>query len=140
MEVPLITHNKILVFLSIFTDKSIFKDNCNSQCASYLIALIGLDDGTAIAQINALLANLIVSDIKEKVYLSQYGNQKGTSIQHCLINMTQQILTDTEGKKVTAVLATMLDWKDAFPMQCLKLGFLFYFRIWSKKLNDTRAH
>ena len=51
--------------------------------------------------------------------------------------MTQQILTDTEGKKVTAVLATMLEWKDDFPTQCLKLGFLLYLRIWNMEWSSS---
>ena len=39
-----------------------------------------------------------------------------------MINMIHKILTDTDTSEVTAVLATFVDWKDAFPNQCPKLG------------------
>ena len=56
--------------------------------------------------------------------MAPYGNQKGISIQHYLINMIDKILTDANSKstEITAVLATLIDWKDALPTQCQKLG------------------
>ena len=38
--------------------------------------------------------------------------------------MIDKILTDTNSKitEITAVLATLIDWKDAFPTRCPKLG------------------
>ena len=36
--------------------------------------------------------------------------------------MIDKILSDTETTEVTAVLATFVDWKDAFPNQCQTLG------------------
>ena len=68
-----------------------------------------------------LLSELIISDMKQKMDPSQYGNQFGLSIQHYLIDMINKILKDTD-RGVTAVLATFVDWKDAFPNQCHKLG------------------
>ena len=53
---------------------------------------------------------------------SQYGNQRGISIQHYLINMINKVLSNLDTKEVTAVLATFIDWKDAFPNQCPKHG------------------
>ena len=71
-----------------------------------------------------LIAELIISDIKYHLDESQYGNQKGISINHYLINMIQKILTNAHSKstEVTVVLAILIDWKDAFPNQCSKLG------------------
>ena len=71
-----------------------------------------------------LIAELIISDMKDNLDVSQYGNQKGISINHYLINMINQILTNANSKstEVTAVLATLVDWKDAFPNKCSKLG------------------
>ena len=43
------------------------------------------------------------------------------SAPHYLMNMINKILKDTD-RGVTAVLATFVDWKDAFPNQCPKLG------------------
>ena len=69
-----------------------------------------------------LISEIIISDMKESMDPSQYGNEYGLSIQHYLINMIDKILSDTDSKGVTAVLATFVDWKDAFPNQCPELG------------------
>ena len=71
-----------------------------------------------------LISDLLIQDMKKHMDISQYGNQKGISIQHYLINMINKILTDTQTKstEITAVIATLIDWKDAFPTQCPKLG------------------
>ena len=69
-----------------------------------------------------LIAELIISDIKEKTDPSQYGNQHGRSIQHYLINMIHQILSETDKKGSRAVLATFVDWENACPNQCPTLG------------------
>ena len=56
---------------------------------------------------------------------TQYANQKGLSLQHYLIKMINQILSDTDSNsqgEINAVLATLYDWKEAFPRQCPKLG------------------
>ena len=56
---------------------------------------------------------------------SQYTNQKGLSLQHYLIKMIDKILSDTDNRskgEVNAVIATLVDWKEAFPRQCPKLG------------------
>ena len=60
--------------------------------------------------------------METKMDPSQYGNEYGMSIQHYLINMIHKILSDIDVKGVTAVLATFVDWKDAFPNQCPTLG------------------
>ena len=69
-----------------------------------------------------LISEIIISDMKESMDPSQYGNEYGLSIQHYLINMIDKILSDTDAKGVTAILATFVDWKDAFPNQCPELG------------------
>ena len=63
--------------------------------------------------------------MREKLDPSQFANQKGLSIQHYLIKMLDRILKalDNNSKgESCAVLATMVDWKQAFPRQCPKLG------------------
>ena len=67
----------------------------------------------------------MISDMKKKNDPSQYGNEKGTSINHYLIKMIHKILTalDKNTKRETfAVVANMIDWNLAFPRQCPKLG------------------
>ena len=63
--------------------------------------------------------------MEDKMDPSQYGNQKGLSIQHYLIRMIHRILgsLDNNSKGDTfAVIANLIDWNNAFPRQCPKLG------------------
>ena len=72
-----------------------------------------------------LIAKLIISDMKRKLDPSQYANQPGLSIQHYLVKFINRILEslDKSSKKEScAILATLVDWKQAFPRQCPKLG------------------
>ena len=72
-----------------------------------------------------IISELMISDMENFIDPSQYANQKGISLQHYLIKMINQILSDTDRNsrgEVTAVLATLIDWSEAFPRQCPKLG------------------
>ena len=72
-----------------------------------------------------LIAQLMISDMEDKMDPAQYGNQKGISIQHYLIKMLHRILTvlDNNSKgEIFAVVANLIDWNNAFPRQCPKLG------------------
>ena len=63
--------------------------------------------------------------MEEKLEPAQFGNQKGVSIQHYLIQMLHRILSvlDNNSKGDTfAVIASLIDWNNAFPRQCPKLG------------------
>ena len=63
--------------------------------------------------------------MSEKMDPSQFGNQKGVSIQHYLLKMIHHILTvlDNNSRSETfAVVASLIDWNNAFPRQCPKLG------------------
>ena len=66
-----------------------------------------------------LIAEIIISDIESSLDPSQYSNQKGLSTQHYLINMIHKILSDAKSSstEITAVLATLIDWNDAFLKQ-----------------------
>ena len=72
-----------------------------------------------------LLAELMIRDMKPKSDPSQYGNQRGISIQHYLIEMIHRILealdNNSKGEKF-AVIANLIDWNNAFPRQCAQLG------------------
>ena len=72
-----------------------------------------------------ILAGLMIEDMEERLDPTQYGNQKGISINHYLINMIHRILTvldKNNSKEKYAIIASLVDWKDAFPHQCPKLG------------------
>ena len=78
-----------------------------------------------------LLAQLMVSDMEAKMDPAQYGNQKGVNIQHYLIQMIHKILTALDNnarRDIFAVVANLIDWKDAFPRQCPKLGIEAFIR------------
>ena len=72
-----------------------------------------------------MIAEIMIADMKPKADPSQYGNERGTSIQHYLIKMIHRILTalDNNSRRETfAVVANLIDWNSAFPRQCPKLG------------------
>ena len=72
-----------------------------------------------------VIAKLIISDMKAKLDPSQFANQEGLGIQHYLVKFIDRILkaVDKNSKsEVCAVLATLVDWKQAFPRQCPTLG------------------
>ena len=72
-----------------------------------------------------LLGKFIISDMSYTRDPSQYGNQKGVSVNHYLINMIHKILscldTNSASEKF-AVMCSMIDWKQAFDRQCPTLG------------------
>ena len=72
-----------------------------------------------------IICQLMVEDLKASMDPSQFANAKGLSTQHYLIKMIDRILTATDNStkgECVAVLATLVDWKKAFPMQCPTLG------------------
>ena len=72
-----------------------------------------------------IISKMMIEDMKKHLDPSQYANQKGLSINHYLINVIDKVLrtVDSNSKKeCVAVLATLVDWKQAFPRQCPKLG------------------
>ena len=72
-----------------------------------------------------LLSEIIISDMRDKADISQYGNEKQVSIQHYLIKMIHRIQTALDNnsrKEIFAVVANMIDWNNAFVRQCPKLG------------------
>ena len=73
----------------------------------------------------------MISDMKERMDPSQYGNQKGISIQHYLINMIHRILSTLDNnkrKQTFAVLANFIDWNNVFSRQCPNLGIKSFLR------------
>ena len=63
--------------------------------------------------------------MKSKFDRSQFGNQKKTGVQHYLLKLIHKILytLDRNSKgEVLAVIANLYDWRQAFDLQCPKLG------------------
>ena len=72
-----------------------------------------------------IFSDMMIEDMKEKIYISQFGNQKGLSIQHYLVKMIYKILNhlDNSSKgEVSAVIASLIDWKEAFSRQDPTIG------------------
>ena len=72
-----------------------------------------------------LISQMIISDMADHMDPSQFGNQKGLSIQHYLIQMLHRILSALDNNSkgdIFAVVASLVDWENAFPRQCPKLG------------------
>ena len=68
---------------------------------------------------------MVISDMKDKLDPSQYGNQKHTSIQHYLVRLLHRVLTNVDRNtkgEVKAVLCMFIDWKQAYSRQCHTLG------------------
>ena len=75
-----------------------------------------------------LISILTISYMKSKLDPAQYAIQKGLSINHYLIEMIDRILQALDKSESSAVLATLVDWKEAFPRQCPKLGVESFLR------------
>ena len=78
-----------------------------------------------------IISELLVADMKAKFEKSQFGNQKGTGVQHYLMKMIHNILCvlDNNSKgEVLAVIANLYDWRQAFDLQCPKLGLESFMR------------
>ena len=72
-----------------------------------------------------IISKVLISDMEAKLDPAQFGNQKGVSIQHYLVLMLHRILymLDNNSKgDVFAIVANLIDWNNAFPRQCPKLG------------------
>ena len=68
-----------------------------------------------------LLLEMIIADMKSTAKQTQFGNQKNTSIQHYLIKMIHRILTVVDNnarREVGAVVTKMIDWNWALIRQC----------------------
>ena len=78
-----------------------------------------------------LLSKLLVADMKSTFDKSQFGNQKGTGVQHYLLKLIHKILSalDNNSKgEILAVIANLYDWSQAFDLQCPKLGLKSFIR------------
>ena len=72
-----------------------------------------------------ILSKYLVADMKAKFDKTQFGNQKHTGVQHYLLKLVHKILStlDNNSKgEILAVIANMYDWRQAFDLQCPKLG------------------
>ena len=76
-----------------------------------------------------ILANLMLADMEKKRDPTQYGNTKGLSVNHYLINMLNQIslsLDKNSPLEKRAIILNMIDWSQAFERQSHILGIRSY--------------
>ena len=73
----------------------------------------------------SFLAEAMIADMAPSSDPSQYGNERGISTQHYLIKMINRILACLDKNNTDeayAVIASLIDWSQAFDRQCPKLG------------------
>ena len=78
-----------------------------------------------------IIGDLMLSDMKQTRDPSQYGNEKGVSVNHYLIKMIDEILRSVDTNSVYkkfATFCTLVDWKQAFDRQCPRLGIESFIR------------
>ena len=78
-----------------------------------------------------IIGDWMIGDMAEERDVSQYGNEKGISVNHYLIKMINEILVNVDKNTIYekfAVFCTMVDWKQAFDRQCPKLGVRSFMR------------
>ena len=65
-----------------------------------------------------IIKDWIMEDIAPNIDRAQYGNQKGTSTEHMIVNLMDRILKLLDNNNTcSAVIASMLDWSSAFDRQ-----------------------
>ena len=72
-----------------------------------------------------IITEMVISDMKETLDPSQYGNQKNISIQHYLVRLLHRVVSNVDRNskgEVNAVLCLFIDWKQAYSRQCHTLG------------------
>ena len=72
-----------------------------------------------------MLGSVLISDMSKSRDPSQYGNEKGVSVNHYLIKMINEILACVDKNSASekfAVWCSLIDWKQAFDRQCPTLG------------------
>ena len=78
-----------------------------------------------------IIGDWMISDMRKTRDPTQYGNEKGISVNHYLIKMIDEILRSLDKNSVYekfAVFCTMVDWRQAFDRQCPKLGIKSFIR------------
>ena len=76
-----------------------------------------------------IFSDMIIEDMKTKLDPAQFANQKNLGIQHYLIKMIHNILKalDNNSKgEIFAVIASLVDWKQAFNHQDPTLGIISF--------------
>ena len=72
-----------------------------------------------------IVSEMVISDMRNTLDPSQYGNQKNVSIQHYLIKLLHRVISSVDRNskgEINAVLCMFVDWKQAYSRQCHTLG------------------
>ena len=71
-----------------------------------------------------------MQDIAPKEDASQYGNQKGTSTEHLMVNLMDKLLRLLDNNNTcSAVIASLVDWTSAFDKQDPTLGIKKFIKM-----------
>ena len=72
-----------------------------------------------------IISEMVISDMKDALDPTQYGNQKNISIQHYLVRLLHRVISSVDRNskgEINAVLCMFVDWKQAYSRQCHTLG------------------
>ena len=75
--------------------------------------------------LDKVLSEFVLADMESSRDVSQYGNQKSVSTQHCLVKMLHRIVTSIDKNsqsEARAVILNMVDLSQAFDRQSHDLG------------------
>ena len=87
-----------------------------------------------------LIKDWILEDISPSIDSGQYGNQKGTSTEHLLVNLMDRILKFIDqNPNRSAVIASMLDWSSAFDRQDPTLAIQKFLQV-KDRFNNTYSN
>ena len=73
----------------------------------------------------AIICEMVISDMSSSLDPTQYGNRKRTGIQHYLVKMLHRILSETDKNsrgQIKAVICNFVDWRQAYSRQSHILG------------------
>ena len=77
-----------------------------------------------------ILKDWIMEDIAPNIDSAQYGNQKGTSTEHLMVNLMDKLLKLLDNNNnCSAVIASLVDWSSAFDRQDPTLGMQKFIKM-----------
>ena len=77
-----------------------------------------------------IIKEWVLQDKAPKVDASQYGNQKGTSTEHLMVNLMDKLLRLLDNNNTcSAVIASLVDWASAFDKQDPTLGIQKFIKM-----------
>jgi hypothetical protein len=133
-DIPIVTEEEVIAILA---EMDTSKSDCKGDIPAKILKAFASKLGKPVSDvINTSIRQGCFPDIFKLELVTPVPkvfppNQEGMSIQHYLVKFIDRVLQtiDSDSKsEAVAVLATLVDWKQAFPRQCPKLGVESYLK------------